>query len=58
VILAFALSGLVSRVDEMPTAVAISAEVAGVVGLAAGVIADSYGRRQRDLSIALSLGIG
>jgi hypothetical protein len=35
VMLAFSLSSLASRVDEMPTAVAVAGEVAGIVGLAA-----------------------
>jgi hypothetical protein len=44
VILAFALSSLTSRVDEMPTAVAIAAEVAGIAALTTGAIIGALSR--------------
>jgi hypothetical protein len=55
VVLAFSLSGVASHVDEMPIAVAIAAEVAGIAALAAGAIIAAFGRRESDRAMALSI---
>lgn len=54
VVLAFSLSGLASRVDEMPPEVAIAAEVAGLAALASGAVVAAACRSWVDDMMALS----